>query len=222
MVEDLLDSRLRIVYTVQSSSLEDNERGAVLSERIERAGIEHGSLPEREFDALSATEAPQGILAVAEIPRWGFDELERTAGVVLVLDAVQDPGNFGTLVRSAEALGVVGVVALTGTVDPWNPKAVRASAGSSFRVPVIQAEAETGLSELRRRGFRLLGADAGGEPIGKAEAERVALVVGNEGSGLSGRVREMLDGLVAVPIRGRAESLNVAAAAAILLYELTR
>jgi TrmH family RNA methyltransferase len=138
-----------------------------------------------------------------------------------MLDAVQDPGNFGTLVRSAEALGAAGVIALPGTVDPWNPKAVRAAVGSTFRLPVVGSSWETAAEWLRREGFGILGADAGGGPV-PASVRRAALVVGNEGAGLSAAVRAGMDGLVGIPLRGRAESLNVAAAAAILLYELTR
>lgn len=224
VVEDLVASSIRVRWVAASSSCEDTPRGATLLTEIESRGIPLRRLDAKELAGLAATDSPQGIIAVAETPRFVVDDIQGpVAGpaVVLVLDAVQDPGNFGTLVRSAEALGAVGVVALPGTVDPWNPKSVRASAGSSFRVPVIQASWEESSAALRRMGFRLLGADTSGEPVSGMRGASVALVVGNEGAGLSPSVRAGLDGLVAVPLRGRAESLNVAAAAAILLYELS-
>jgi RNA methyltransferase, TrmH family len=140
---------------------------------------------------------------------------------VLLLDAVQDPGNLGTLVRTAEALGVAAVVALPGTVDPWNAKAVRSAAGSLFRVPVLPATWKEARARLAGSGYRLLAAEVGGAPVAAVHG-RVGLVVGNEGAGLSAAVRAGVDGRVGIPLQGRAESLNVAAAAAILLYELMR
>lgn len=191
---------------------------------MENREIERRVLPDRDFDALSATETPQGVLAVSIIPRYSLEEIrtEQARSVVLVLDAVQDPGNFGTLVRSAEALGARAVVALPGTVDPWNPKSVRAAAGSSFRLPILELTEAEAVDGLRAEGYAIIGSAAEGRPITEITAERVALVVGNEGSGLSPAIRGMLDDLAGIPLKGRAESLNVAAAAAILLYELTR
>src|SRR5690606_39090475 len=166
-VEDLLASSLTVHRVVTASSLEDTERGRALVSALGDRGIETVRLSDRDFERLAATESPQGVLAVADIPRWAMESVAPAEGrsVVLVLDAVQDPGNFGTLVRSAEALGASGVVALPGTVDPWNPKAVRASAGSTFRVPVIQATWAESAAALREMGFRLLGADTSGDPV---------------------------------------------------------
>jgi TrmH family RNA methyltransferase len=224
VVEDLVASSIGIRWAVASSSLEDTERGAALLAAIEARGVTLRRVDDRELASFAATDSPQGIMAVGTTPHFRIDDLPQPTdgpSVVLLLDGIQDPGNFGTLVRSAEALGAVGVVALRGTVDPWNPKSVRASAGSSFRVPIIQASWDDCSSVLREMGYTLLGADTSGEPVVRANPRSVGLVVGNEGSGLSTAVREGVDGLVSVPIRGRAESLNVAAAAAILLYELS-
>jgi RNA methyltransferase, TrmH family len=223
VVEDLVRSGLNVHYVVASSSLEDNDRGRALLDEVAARRIGLRVVSDREFDPLAATDAPQGVLAVAEIPSASLTSLvaAEPPSVLLVLDAVQDPGNFGTLVRSAEALGAAGIVALPGTVDPWNSKAVRSAAGSSFRVPIVQATWAETATALRRAGFRLLGAALEGRPLRRASDARVALVVGNEGAGLSDPVRDGVDELVSIPLRGRAESLNVAAAAAILLYELS-
>lgn len=224
VVEDLLASPLTVQWIATSSTLEDTERGRALVDFIDRLGIRRARMEDRELQSAAGTENSQGVIAVAEIPRLSMEamQLSNPPHVVLVLDAVQDPGNFGTMLRSAEALGAVGVVALPGTVDPWNPKSVRAAAGSSFRVPVVQLEPVEAISELRRLGFTVLGAEVGGRNVAELRGDRVAIVLGNEGAGLSPEVRESVDALAAVPLRGPAESLNVAAAAAILLYELTR
>ena len=223
MVEDLVASPLRIEWAAVASSVEDSERGAALLAALEeRAPVRR--LGDAEFAAHAATESPQGVLAVAATPRWELEDLLAAAhepAVVLVLDAVQDPGNFGTLVRSAEALGAAGLITLPGTVDPWNPKSIRAAMGSSFRLPLVAAEWEGAADWLRGAGFRLLAGAMGGESP-RGSTGRAALVVGNEGAGVSGEILAEVDGVVGIPLRGRAESLNVAAAAAILLYELTR
>lgn len=223
VVEDLLASSLQVDWILASSSLEDNPRGAALVEAVQRRELPLRRVADDAFQKLAATEHAQGVLAVARQPDSGWESLLRAAppSVVLLLDAVQDPGNLGTLVRTAEALGVAGVLALPGTVDPWNAKSVRSAAGSLFRVPVLASTWEEAQERLRGAGYRLLAAEAGGgappEPGG-----RIGLIVGNEGAGISPYVRASVDGTVGIPLRGRAESLNVAAAAAILLHELTR
>lgn len=221
-MEDLVKSRLTIVRVVHAPSLEDSDRGVRLLENIRNRGISLALVPEKEFVRLAATDTPQGVLAVAEIPAGSMSPIVTAPepAVVLVLDGVQDPGNFGTLVRSAEALGAAGVIALPGTVDPWNPKAVRAAVGSSFRIPIVQEPWASVSDTLRAAGFQLLGAAAGGTPLRDPFPTRSALILGNEGAGLSNEVLGDVDALVSVPTRGRAESLNVAAAAAILLFQL--
>jgi TrmH family RNA methyltransferase len=163
------------------------------------------------------------VLAVAEIPRAGLDSisLAQEPAVVLVLDAVQDPGNFGTLVRTAEALGAAGVVVLPGTVDPWNPKSVRAAMGSSFRLPVVEADWDALEPWLRGHGAVTV-ASAVGAPPPDSLPRRAALVLGNEGAGVSADTLRRAGLTLGIPLRGRAESLNVAAAGAILLHELLR
>lgn len=222
-MEDLLDSSVVPRFALVSSSLGDGGRELALLRRLEAAcEVEHVS--EAELAALAPTESPQGVLVVAATPRWSEDDIRLSPGaVVLVLDAVQDPGNLGTLLRTAEALGARGAVLLSGSVDPWNAKAVRASAGSAFRLPTVALEPSALGAWLRDNGVRLLAADAAGEPVDAVDrGGSVALAVGNEGAGLSPTVLERCDARVAIPLRGRAESLNVAVAAGILLHELLR
>ncbi len=223
-VEDLLASPLPVRFAAAASSLEDTARGKSLRQRMMDGGVPLRDVDERALRDLAHTEAPQGVLAVAEIPRPTLESLrvEREPAALLVLDAVQDPGNFGTLVRTAEALGALAVVALPGTVDAWNPKSVRAAMGASFRLPVVPAVWD-GLSEwLGANGFAAVVSAVGAPPLPSPPPSRAALVLGNEGAGVSDATRARADVLAGIPLRGRAESLNVAAAGAILLHELLR
>lgn len=223
-VEDLLAAPLGVRFLAWSSTLEDTERGRALLSAAERRGVPLRSAGESELAELAGTETPQGVLAVAEAPRWRLDDLRAssTPAVLLVLDAVQDPGNFGTMLRTAEALGAAGAVALPGTVDAWNPKAVRAAMGSSFRLPCVAAAWPEAGPWLEREGFTVLASVVGAPPLGPDRPERAALVMGNEGAGVSTETRSRAGREVGIPLRGRAESLNVTSAAAILLHELLR
>jgi TrmH family RNA methyltransferase len=223
LCEELLASALPIRFAVVAPSLKESERGSELLASLE-ARTTVRRVDERALEALAATQSPQGVLAVASAPQHSLETLALTpAATLLVLDGVQDPGNFGTLVRSADALGAAGVVALPGTVDPWNPKAVRAAAGASFRIPVFESSLEALRDWMHQNGFTVYGADAAGVPVDRAElAHRAALIVGNEGAGLAPDTLAATDALLAVPIEPHAESLNVAVAAGILLFLLTR
>jgi RNA methyltransferase, TrmH family len=223
VAEDALDAGIVLRLAVVAPSLEDTPRGQSLRTRLERTTtVRH--VAEGVLARLAPTETPQGVLLVAETPATALGDLAPAGrALVLVLDGVQDPGNFGTLVRAADAFAAAAVIALPGTVDPWNAKAVRAAAGSSFHVPIVQAtHAEAG-AWLKEAGFTILAADAAGTPVaGVARRARTALIVGNEGVGLTRAAAALADERVAVPIAGRAESLNVGVAGGILLYELTR
>lgn len=219
---DLLTSSLPVEFVVVASSFEDTAAGAELRMVAERRGVRWSRVEEAEFAPLAETDTPQGVIAVAHIPTASLADVPATDEplVVLVLDAVQDPGNFGTLVRTAEALGAAAVLTLPGTVDPWNPKAVRASMGSSFRLPIVPVRWEELAPWLRQREVLTLAAAAGAPALPRSMPRRAALVVGNEGAGISAETAVRADLQVGIPLRGRAESLNVAAAAAILLHEL--
>ena len=223
VVEELLDSRIVPRLAVLSSSLGDTPRGRSLAERL-RAACEVDDVSDGELATLADTETTQGVLVAAEIPRRALADVRpSTSDVVLLLDAVQDPGNAGTLMRTADALGALAVLALPGTVDVWNPKVVRAAAGSLFRLPAVECDADEAASWAEQHQATILAGDARGEPIDRvALTGPVVLAVSNEGAGLSDAVARIASTRVAIPLRGRAESLNVAAAAAILLYETTR
>ena len=223
VVEELLAAGIGIRLAVVAPALEETERGRALAAALEgRVPLER--VGPGAMEALADTRTSQGVLVVAEMPR---PTLQGTVladrATVLVVDGVQDPGNLGTLARAAAAFGCGALLCLPGTVDPWNPKAVRASAGALFRLPVLTTPPDEGLEWLEGQSFAVLGADAAGEPIEDVPlGERVALVVGNEGAGLNDAVRSRCDRVVAVPMREGTESLNVAVATGILLYVITR
>jgi RNA methyltransferase, TrmH family len=223
LVEELLASELIVDLVVTVPTLSETDRGGRLLEVVEQRRLVHAEVGEKEVRELADTETPQGVLAVGREPGRRLSEFKPQGdAAVLVLDRVTDPGNLGALLRTSHALGVDWVVALPGTVDPWSPKAVRASAGSMFRVPVSREPWPEAQGWLRERDFAILCADPGGEPALRAGAAvgRFALILGSEPSGLSAEVTRDCDGRVAVQLPGGMDSLNVAVAGALLLDRL--
>jgi TrmH family RNA methyltransferase len=175
------------------------------------------------FQSVVETQSPQGIAALMVPPVRGFGDILVGTPLILVAAGLQDPGNLGTLIRSAEAFGATGVVATVGTVSAWNQKAIRASAGSVFRVPVVSVTVEE-LAGLKGRGVRLMAAVAedSRDAVAAQDADFVgaaAVLIGNEGAGLSEDLLEMADVKVTIPCPGKVESLNAAVAGSLLLYE---
>jgi RNA methyltransferase, TrmH family len=219
--EELLRSNLQILGALVAPQLLNAPRGAQLRETLVRNGIEVAEVKELEFASAAETESPQGILVVAEVPERSFKTLPVDKQLrLVVLDAIQDPGNVGTIVRTAAAFGVHGVVALPGTVDLWNAKVVRAAMGAHFHAHAFHASLEELLQYQSESGVAFWGADVGGDALGGIgqPADRLALAFGNEGSGLTAAVRDHLDRSIAIPISEQVESLNVAVSAGILLH----
>jgi RNA methyltransferase, TrmH family len=221
-VEELARSPLEITGVLAGPQLAEHERGRRLREQLAARGTVLSDVSEREFASAAGTESPQGVLAVAPVPPWSLADLVgRSTLRLVVLDALQDPGNVGTILRTAAALGADATIALPGTVDVWNAKVVRSAMGAHFRNPAFHVSWEELLDMLTSEQVALWGADARGVPLAGGRAPgRLALAVGNEGGGLSPQVRAQATHLVSLPLAGGAESLNVAVAAGILLYEL--
>jgi RNA methyltransferase, TrmH family len=180
------------------------------------------------LDSAMATQSPQPIAALVEPPDWTWahvvDRHRDVVPLVVVLAGIQDPGNLGTILRSAEAFGADGVLALPGTVSAWNPKAVRASAGSVFRLPLLAVGVEDCFTHLREAGVRIWTTTVrAAEPADLVDlAAPVALIFGNEGNGVPADLNALADGAVTIPCPGKVESLNAAVAASVLLYEASR
>lgn len=222
LVEEALAARVVIKSVLASPALEATPRGRALKGALEQAGLRIDAVSDLVFESLAATEHPQGVLAVIEPPQWQLADLKPgPRAPTLVLDAVQDPGNVGTLVRTAFALGAAGVLSLPGTAELTNPKTLRATMGGCFRLPCVSLE-EAALREWAgAQQVRVLLAAAGADPLQRS-AEPLALVLGNEGSGIRPSLAAWAAGRVGIPLRRAAESLNVGVAAGILLYEVTR
>lgn len=221
-VEELIRSPLGVRGVLVAPQLADAPRGAALVDVLRTRRIDVVQVGALEFASAAETDSPQGVLAIAEIPAHDLDSLALPPSArIVVLDGVQDPGNVGTIVRTAAALGATAVIALPGTVDLWNAKVVRSAMGAVFHLPAV-ASTWDALDQFRRReAVALWGADASGQALATLQAPaRLALVVGNEGAGLSDDARARADLLAALPIGSMVESLNVAVATGILLYQL--
>lgn len=216
VARDALDAGAMVREALYTDAAAADPALARLLTDLGAAGAELEEVDEPVLAEFADTVTPQGLLLVVDIPLRSLADV----GVprLAVLDAVQDPGNVGTLIRAADALGAGGVALLPGTADPWSPKAVRAAAGASFRIPVVATTVAELAGWCRERGVPLLAAAAGGAAAPRSAAARdAALVFGNEAAGVSDEVRAAADGVVGIPQRGRADSLNVAMAGAILM-----
>jgi TrmH family RNA methyltransferase len=174
------------------------------------------------FSSATTTEHPQGIAALLEAPQFTTQAMLLGNPLVVVAAGLQDPGNLGTLVRSAEAFGATGMMLLPGTVSLWNAKAMRASSGSVFRLPAVLLTPDDAFAALRAQGVRIIAAVA---RDGDSEADLrgpSALLVGNEGAGLPDAWVAQADARLTIPLPGAVESLNVAIAGSVLLYEAMR
>ncbi|WLV26039.1 RNA methyltransferase [Aciduricibacillus chroicocephali] len=182
------------------------------------ASLPYEVISDNVLEHLSVTKTPQGIIALANMKEMDFP---RESTRVLVCDGVQDPGNLGTIIRTADAAGFDAVIYGKGSADLYNDKTVRSTQGSLFHIPVIQADLLEKLPELKSAGFHVWGAALQESVIyNEAEkTEKLAIIVGNEGAGIREEILEMADTIVKIPIYGQAESLNVAIAAGILMYE---
>lgn len=195
-----------------------------LAVRARQAGVPVDEVSDSVMGRLTSTVTPQGVVGIAPFVDVGIDDLI-PPGAVAVLHEVRDPGNAGTILRSADAAGAVGVVFAGSSVDAYNPKSVRASAGSIFHVPVVRDVAtEDALASLRSKGFAVVAMDMhGDEDLFETDLPRsAAFVFGNEAHGLPSEILEAADHRVRVPQAGRAESLNLAAAATVCLFEWVR
>jgi len=235
-VEAALAARVTVRGVLVAPALQTTARGVALRTALDARGVDLLDVDDATFASAADTDTPQGVLLVAERPATSdgaaaLDALARGAAAadagrefrLLVLDAVQDPGNVGTLVRAAAALGVAGVVALPGTGDLWSAKVVRAGMGAHFALPVAHASLAALGAMLADADVALWGADGAGTPVDAAAdgaPPRLALAVGNEGAGLGDAVRARAATLVGVPSSGAVESLNAAVAGSILLYAL--
>ena len=223
MAEEIPEERLERLY-VSESFAEKN------GEFLRKTGTEYEVLSDSVFAHISDTKTPQGILAVVRRMEYGFEDILGTPGReaaphLLVLDNLQDPGNLGTIFRSAEAAGATGIVLSRDCVDIYNPKVIRSTMGAVFRLPFIYVDDLPGtIGRMKRSGLRIYAAHLEGENAYDREDYRggCAFLIGNEGNGLREETAACADCRILIPMEGRAESLNAAVAASILMFEVSR
>lgn len=178
------------------------------------------------FKKISDTVTPQGVLAIVKQKKYTLEQLleenSRQKRCFVVLDKIQDPGNLGTIIRTGEGAGIDGVIMSSTTVDVYNPKVIRSTMGSIYRVPfVIENDLPGAVKKLKDLGITCYAAHLKGEAYNKEEfSKKTALLIGNEANGLSDEVSSMADRLIKIPMAGKVESLNAAIATAILMYQV--
>lgn len=220
--EGLLCGAKLMRLVVNADHSEDSECAALVKEAA-AAGVPVTELSAQVFNYICDTETPQGIGGVFELP----DAQDLPGGdSILLLENLQNPGNMGTILRTADAAGFSGVICSKGCVDVFNPKTVRSTSGSLFRIPVVQSK-KTGpeiTADLMQRGFRVISAHPRGgvSYIGEDFEGKVCIVIGNEANGISEEMLGCCSEVVTIPMPGGAESLNASVAAALMIYEAAR
>ena len=224
LIEEAVSAGVGFRGVLIDPTLTRTTRGGALLAQLAAHAIPIEEVPAKTLVGLAATDTPQGVVAIVEHPRSQLETIDpEPRHPVLVLDSLQDPGNVGTLLRTAFALGCPGAILLKGTADPANPKALRASCGASFRLPIAAATDDELALWLERGDIVLWATDAAGTPMRRLQPPaRLAVVVGNEGSGVRATVMALARNRVAIPLARGAESLNVAVAAGIILHEVQR
>jgi RNA methyltransferase, TrmH family len=241
LVEEALRSGLVAEALLVSESGERDAERILRAASESEAGVPRSRVfrtTDKVFESVAGTDSPQGVAALFRQREWALEDVLRGPGamresapLVAVIAAVQDPGNVGTIVRSAEAFGATGVVSTRGSADPWSPKALRASAGSALRLPVLRGMAIPILiAQLRIAGVKIFATvskhDSGSQMSGiSSEVDLrtpAAIFIGNEGSGLPDEALRAADGIISIPTSGAVESLNAGIAASIVLYEAAR
>lgn len=243
LIEEALNAGAHFESVAFTSALETTGRGAQLLDQLQHVPCRGAFVTPQILLAIADTESPQGVVAVVSRPHSDIEELfARQPTLLVIADGLQDPGNLGSLARTAEAVGASGLVTTRHTVDPFNLKALRASMGAAFRLPIVAHVKQEQLAQMcRERGVKLLATSPQSKPsqaktlledvarlhtvLTYTEADLrtpLAFVLGREASGVSDSLAASADEFVHIPMAAGVESLNVAAAATVLLYEAAR
>lgn len=219
MFEEAPKEWIRSLYVTEAYVLDEKNQSSLL-------GMDYETVSDHVMKAVCKTQTPQGILAVVSVPEWDFYQIAgREDGCFLLLEGIQDPGNLGTMMRTAEAAGISAVILNAQTVDLYNPKTVRATMGSIYRMPCFMEQDFAGAARrLKEAGAKIYAAHLrGGKLYDEPDYQgKCGFLIGSEGSGLSDEAAALADEYIKIPMGGKAESLNAAVAAAILMYEANR
>ena len=218
MVEEAPKDRVVKVYA--SESFENSN-----AEALKKLGLEYESVSDNVFQQMSDTRTPQGIMAIVRMLEYTIDDILNGNPLIAAIENLQDPGNLGTIVRTGEGAGITGVLMSANTVDIYNPKTIRSTMGSIFRVPFVYVEDFTAaIDMIRSRNVTVYAAHLDGKNSYTAEnyTGPSAFLIGNEGNGLSETAALKADVLIRIPMCGSVESLNAAIATTVLIYEAKR
>lgn len=220
MFEEICQNKSRVVKAYFSDSY---VKAGYADEAMKEVPYE--IVADSVFNSMAETVTPQGVLAIVRMPEYSLEDMISDAGTLVLLENLRDPGNLGTIIRTAEAAGVSGVILSKESVDIYNPKVIRSTMGAVYRVPFLYVDDFMALlQELRAQEVRLLAAHLKGKKtFDKADySGKVGILIGNEANGLSEEASELANEKVLIPMAGSVESLNAAVAAALLMYEAFR
>ncbi|MCF8011374.1 MAG: RNA methyltransferase [Clostridiales bacterium] len=224
-VEEIVDTGESIDFIMYTSAAVESPRGSELLRRARKNRINLVEVTEELFEEISHTENSQEISAVVNRKEPGLEDLfYKSPSLIVIIDGIQDPGNLGTIIRTSASAGVNGLVLLPGTVDLYNPKTLRSTMGNVFKQPVVRVQRDELLEKVILEKMNIVAGLPGiGKPIFDVDLTgRVAIVVGNETSGIQKDILNLASHKVYIPMFGDVDSLNVAAAAGIMLYEINR
>jgi len=220
--------RIHQVFVSESFYSDEANREALLEKSAEFVdGEKLFVVKDSVFEGMCDTKTPQGILTVVKARKTGFDELflGDDTPFIMILESIQDPGNLGTIIRTAEGAGVTGIIVNDKTVDLYNPKTIRSTMGSLYRMKIYETkELKETVGELKKRGIIVYAAHLRGRECyyEKSYKGPVAFMIGNEGNGLTDELADMADSYIKIPMEGAVESLNAGVAASVLMYETLR
>jgi TrmH family RNA methyltransferase len=224
-VNDAIDNGQQIERVIISEKLESLHGGSQLIERVKGCCSDCAMVPDKLFGEISDTQTPQGILAVLKKKEYDLNRVINEGSSVVLLDCLQDPGNVGTIIRTADAAGISGVLMSKGCVDLYSPKVLRSTMGSIFHLPIFEGlQISETIRLLKNCQYKVVASHLSGRSNYFQEdmTGRCAIIVGNEANGITEETAEMADRLVKIPMPGRAESLNASVAASVMIYEVVR
>ena len=222
-IQDMLSEASQIDIILYEKRIASLPGGESLILKWKEAGIKSAQVSENIMKKIAETQTPQGVLAIVDLPGYDFNEIIRDSHYVLLLDEIQDPGNMGTLIRSAEAAGFDAVIMTPGCTDPFSTKCIRAATGAVLHIPVFELKStEEAWEKLRQNQYRILGAalEDGKAYTMETYEPPLVLIIGNEARGINSTLQAQMDGAITIPMKGKTQSLNAAIAGSVLMFHV--
>lgn len=225
LIEEAIKEKISFEFIFMSESLSDKADTSKLIDTLEKNKIEYHFIDNSLFKDISNTVSSQGIIGIAKKPKHNIDAIIKNNNFIVFCDKLQDPGNLGTIIRTADAFGPCAVILSPGCVDAYNDKTVRACAGALFRVPIVEIDNSIDfIKDLQEVKFAVIStvvdSDKSFEDIDNPK--KICLIIGNEGNGVSKELKEVSDERITIRMTGKTESLNASIAAAISIYEIRK